>query len=143
MDGGAREVNNPSRVPRILSVIDQPQEGLPRVIHPIGIRVGTPDPLAGGTGVFSTMDAFAADVEITEDATYVNEAGDPYQFKKGDRIPAARAAAFPELAKKIDQDKPIVGTNDARADPNLIENRMEPAPQNRGKGAKNDAEGAK
>lgn len=143
MDGGIRNPNNPDRVPRILSVLDQPQEGLPRVIHPFGLAVGRPDPLAGGTGVFGSMDAFAADVTIDEDATYINDAGDPYAFKKGDTIPAARAAQFPDLAKKVDQDKPIVGTNDARAHPDLLENRMEAAPQNRGKVAKNDVENVK
>ena len=144
MDGGMRNPNNPARVPPILSAIDQPQEGLPRVIHPIGLAVGRPDPLAAMTGVLNTMDAFAGDVEITEDATYLNELGDPIQFRKGDRVSAARAAGFPELAKKIDQNKPIVGTNDARAIYGAPENRMEAgAPQNRGKVVKSDAEGAK
>lgn len=133
MERGTRDPNNPARVPRILAVLDQPQEGLPRVIHPIGLAVGRPDPLAATQGVRNTMDAFAGDVLIEEDATYVNDAGDPYSFKAGDRISAARAAAFPELAKKIDQDKPIVGTNDARAVYEAPENRMETgAPQNRG-----------
>jgi hypothetical protein len=134
--GGVMSINNPDRVPRILDAIDQPQEGLPRVIHPVTLSVGRPDPLAASTGVLNTMDAFAQDVVIEKTGTYLNEQGDPFLFKAGDRISAARAAAFPDLAKKLG-DKPIRGTNDARAILAAPENRMESAPsENREKSEK-------
>lgn len=115
MVGVIRDPNNPARVPPILARIDQPQEGLPRIIHPVGMAVGRPDPAARRQGVISTMsDQFAADVVIEEDATYVNEHGDPFQFRAGDRVSAARAAGFPELAKKVAGT--IVGTGLARSE---------------------------
>lgn len=128
MDGGVRDPNNPARVPPILAAIDQPQEGLPRVIHPVGLVVGRPDPAASAQGV---MSMYAGNVEITEDMTVTDASGTPFRFKKGDRVSAARAAAFPDLAKRIEG--PIMGADEARAVYGAPENRMRgPAPENRG-----------
>lgn len=79
--------------------------------------------------------------EIPEDATYTNDAGDPIQFRKGDRISAATAARYPELSGKVDGD-PLshMARPQAERDANqkadekagLIEPRMvNGAPQNR------------
>lgn len=134
MDGGIRIIGNPARVPPILSAIDQPQEGLPRVIHPIALAVGRPDPDAARTGVISTMDMYAKDVEIDEDVTLFNEQGDPFQFKAGDRISAARASQFPELARRVG-DEPIRGAVDARSLAGAPENKARgEAPENRSDG---------
>lgn len=135
MDGGTRIIGNPERVPPILSVIDEPQEGLPRVIHPVGLAVGRPDPDAARTGVISTMDMYARDVEITEDITVFNEQGDPFQFKAGDRVSAARASQFPDLAKQVG-DAPIRGAVDARSLAGAPENKARSgAPKSRSGGS--------
>lgn len=145
---GPRDVNNPERVPPILSVIDQPQAGLPRVIHPVvSMLVGRPDPALTTQGVISAMSDNT--YEIPEDATYTNDAGDPIQFRKGDRVSAATAARFPDLVGKVDGDpNAALARPQAERDANqkadeeagLVErrmvkgapeNRMEPAPENR------------
>ena len=105
MDGAP---NNPRRVPPLLSAIDRPQEGLPRIIHPVALAVGRRQ------GVITTMSDPYAEVVIEEDATFVNEQGDPFQFRAGDRVSAGRAMAFPELAKRVEGD--VIGTGLARAE---------------------------
>ena len=146
MDGGARNPSNPSRVPPLLARIDQPQEGLPRIIHPIGMAVGRPDPSAAQTGVVSMSDPFEG-VYVEADATYTDDAGNPFRFRAGDTISAARAAAFPELrerlsggvaragmARSADEKADVAPTDDPEApmSPSPITRRMIPgAPENR------------
>lgn len=111
MDGGARTVNNPDRVPPILDVIDQPQEGLPRLIHPI-MAVGRPDASLEGALVMS--DPYAPNVSVgDEDVTLVNDAGVPFWFPGGHSLTAAEASQFPELRGKIEG--PIREAGTARA----------------------------
>lgn len=144
MDGGTRHPKNPDRVPSILSAIDQPAEGLPRVIHPVGIAVGRPDAAAATTGVLN-MDPESEGVRIDADVTYTNDAGTPFRFRAGDVISAGRAASFPELreylygaggglARGADERPDVAATDDPEApmSPNPITRRMVPgAPENR------------
>lgn len=152
MDGGARTVNNPDRVPPILDRIDQPQEGLPRVIHPVGLAVGRPDPSAAQTGVGSMSDVYAPNVPVGDkDITLVNDRGIPFWFPGGHMLTAAEAAQFPDLRDKIDgpvqgagtarqaagiNERPAVAPGEApgeeRMMPAHLENRsLGPAPENR------------
>lgn len=109
---GIRQMNNPSRVPSTLSAIDGPQEGAPRVIHPIGLRVGKEgQDMSLITGTDDTVY-----FEVPEDGTYLRRDGGSFWYPKGHRITTAEAALFDAF--------------DARAE-SEPENRMEPAPENR------------
>lgn len=143
-DGTITTVNNPSRVHPLLDAIDQPQAGLPRVIHPIGMRVGQPD-----TGVI-IVETHEGYIDIKEDATYVNDAGDPFFFPAGHKLSPAEASRFPDLVKQVDGGLIVVAVS-ARPEgevpdlaptelarrglPSAPENRMEPAPENRSRAA--------
>lgn len=91
--------NNPATVPPLLSAIDQPQEGLPRVIHPIGMLVGRPDPSA--VGVVMDEASNTGFVTVPVDGTYRNVSGVPSRFRAGARIPVSRAASYPDLVNLI------------------------------------------
>lgn len=95
MDGGS--VNNPLRVPPLLTAIDGPQAGAPRVIHPIGLAVGVP----GGS---TSMDTSAATFLVPEDGTFMDDFGSPIQYRKGDHVPAARAREFPSFREQMEPD---------------------------------------
>jgi hypothetical protein len=124
---GIRLRNNPDRVPPLLEALDPNQAGLPRIIHPIAMAVGSnerTDPMA----LVTTMDA-EHQFEVTEDGTYVNDQGDPFWFPKGHRLPLAVAVKFEDFRGDL-KDEAVPGTQNARVEA-PVENRMEPAPENR------------
>lgn len=87
---GIRQVNNPSRVPSTLSAIDGPQEGTPRVIHPMGMLVGKEGQDMGLiTGTDNTVY-----FEVPEDGTYIRRDGGSFWYPKGHRLTIGEAALF-------------------------------------------------
>lgn len=141
MSDGIRQVNNPQRVPSTLTAIDGPQEGEPRVIHPITILVGRHDRTQ--TTMNTYVNADPQYFEVPEDGTFQNDQGDPFQYAKGDRLPLSVAVRFPDFRDHIDDaeaglqlarpvgEVPDVGPAEKRAMASAPENRMEPAPENR------------
>jgi hypothetical protein len=99
MDGGIPTVNNPSRVPPLLELIDGPQEGAPRLIHPVGMLVGTP---VTGAATMAETEHFI----VPNDGVYLDDSGSPIQLFKGDALPRSRAAQFTAFRAKVG-DEPV------------------------------------
>lgn len=91
------------------------------------------------------MDPTTDGVYVENDATYTDDAGNPFRFRAGDYVSAGRAAAFPELrarlagaatglARGADERPDVAPTDDPEAPmtPSPITRRMIPgAPENR------------
>ncbi|MDQ3540839.1 MAG: hypothetical protein M3440_09140 [Chloroflexota bacterium] len=121
---GTRLINNPNRVPPTLTAIDGPQEGEPRVIHPITMLVGT---VSRET---APMDSTNPELyEVKEEGTYTNENGDPFYFPAGHKLPHAVANHFPDFATKGDEVY-VAGSSNVRQE-EAPANRMETPPDNR------------
>lgn len=129
MVNGIRQMNNPERVPLTLTRIDGPQEGEPRVIHPVAVLVGRQDATRETMNTY--QDANAGLFEVPEDGTFQDDGGNPFQYFKGDRLPYMVARRFEAFRSHIDEGGVVPGLTDARALPGAPENRMEPAPENR------------
>lgn len=114
MSDGIHNPNNPAKVPPILAAIDQPQEGLPRIIHPIGMLVGRPDPDAAASGVINMSEQYAAPIVLKEDVTLTNREGRSFRYRKGYRMTAAHAVNYPDLQTQL-EGKPVDGAADARS----------------------------
>lgn len=105
MDGTPRQMNNPSRVPSTLTAIDGPQEGAPRVIHPVGILVGR----AVEESPMNPFQREPAVFEVPQDGTYIDVDGNPFAFAKGHRLSLGRASRFPDF------NSPVPDARDARS----------------------------
>lgn len=145
MSDGIRihQVNNPDRVPSTVTAIDGPQQGEARLIHPIALRVGRQTPRST---MNTYIDPASSQFEVPADGTYQDDAGDPFLYRQGDRIPFATAMRFPDFRDHLgDADRPVlgmtlarplsevpdVGPEERRALREAPENRMMPAPENR------------
>lgn len=123
---GARQVNNPARVPDTLTAIDGPQAGQRRIIHPVAMPVGvdTKEPTMARTSIDQQT------FEVPEDGVFTDHRGSPIAFRKGDRIPLTRAAQFAAFNASLEGEQ-LSGITAARAEGPAPENRAEPAPENR------------
>lgn len=131
MSDGTRQINNPDRVSSTLTAIDGPQAGAPRVIHPLTLLVGERD--RTGQTMNTYRDAESALFTVPDDGVYQDDAGNPFQYAKGDRLPFFVAARFAAFRDSGIDDAVVPGVSAARQERQepAPENRMEPAPENR------------
>ena len=129
MDGTGM-VNNPNRVPALLTALDDPQEGYTRRINPIGV----PGRLVTGVPIPRSqvaMDRFGESQFVVEQSgTYVDKQGDPYDFNAGDRLPLVRALEFEAFNVPNFLETEVPGLTPARMLGAAPENRVEFAPRN-------------
>lgn len=118
---GARQVNNPARVPDTLAAIDGPQAGAPRIIHPVAVAVGTKEQ-------HMYQRAESEPFVVPEDGTYTDNRGNPIALTKGHRLSVGRAMQFPAFRERL-AGRRASGITAARAQSAAPENRVEPAPQ--------------